>query len=160
MQEKIKNMFRGLFVESGYHVQGRFALYDGSTERDEFLERHAYLAGLRVRQGKMLARYKKILLACAEEFGCLPSQLLEQSRKRNVADARKAVCWLLRCREPLGLSLKDVAILTGRTHGNVYVACERVEKEWPFDKELTQHLNNIKTKLYGEEQGQQPPVVA
>lgn len=149
MREKIRSYCEQLLSESGYTLGSNFALWDADTNRSSALEDFAHYAGVSIMPRDTAKRVREVVAVCCDEFGCTAEQVMSATRNRmHIADARKAAYWVLTHE---GYPMRMTGAQLGRTRMAVFFGTRSVNETWPYDKELTKHLNNIKTKLYGGE---------
>lgn len=90
------------------------------------------------------AGWRQILMAVAERLGLKPSEIMGQSRRRELARARQATMFL--CRVRLGLSYPELGrIFGGRDHSTVIHGIKKIQQLRQTDKVLHKLLTELES---------------
>jgi len=91
--------------------------------------------------------YKDIIKKTSQFYGIPETDLIKQSRKRDIVKPRQIAMYLLR--EELKCSYPFIGdVFGGRDHTTVMHACEKIEKELSKNTILFQEIINLKELLY------------
>lgn len=90
---------------------------------------------------------QEISQAVAKEYGINVKDINSYCRRRDVADARFMVAYLLRRN---GMSYLRIGGLIGRHHTTIIHDCNEMEYLLQYDKTTIKHFNNIMKELWNQ----------
>ncbi len=90
-------------------------------------------------------RAKEILKAVAEVYGIDENELMQKTRKRNIAEARQLFRYFLR--EKLGFTCYKIGKITLCNHSTVTYSIKVVKALKETDRAFRQRFNEIKERI-------------
>lgn len=92
----------------------------------------------------MILDPENIITAAAEVYGVSVEDIMSDSRKRKIAEARQMAMYL--CHEKTLLDLADIGIVFGRTHATVIHSLNKIDDLLEIDR-LTKRNYELITEL-------------